>query len=142
MKLSFSTLFCPGYSPDEVIDLLKNNGLDAVEIRRAPNTWSGAEHEDEWQIISEKFRKNNITVTDVGSSVTVKGIKSMEEELEPAGAALRFAKILSAKAVRIFAGNWVREIPKTPPELCFEKIVEYIKYLCDKAAEDNLSVWL
>ena len=142
MKLSFSTLFCPGYSPAELISLAKNNGIDAVEIRMVEGTWCGSDHEAEWESVYEKLKKNNITVTDVGSSVTVKGLRSMEEELAPAWAALRFAKAFDGKAIRIFAGNWAREIPETPPELCFEKIVEYIKYLCDKAAKDNLSVWL
>ena len=142
MKLSFSTLFCPGYSPEELITLAKNNGIDAVEIRMAEGTWSGTDHEAEWGRVYEKFKQNNITVTDVGSSVTVKGLKSMEEELAPAWAALRFAKAFDGKAIRIFAGNWARAIPEEPLLFDFEKIAEYIRFLCDKAAKDNLSVWL
>ena len=142
MKLSVSTLFCPEYSLDEVINLLKSNDINAVELRMVNGSWTGVESEADWEKFSDKLKKENITVTDVATSVTVKGFNNKDKELDGYREAFRFSKAFNAKGIRIFAGNWVKNIPEQPLDLNYEEIVERIKFLCDEAAKDNLEIWL
>ena len=110
MKLSFSTLGCPHYGIDEIINLAVSNGYQGVEIRAVKGTVDIAGlAEFKGNGLSEtakKFRDAGLEVVCVGTSIRFAEAdkKQQDKQLEDAKVAIEITNTLDCKYIRTFGG--------------------------------------
>ena len=110
MKLSFSTLGCPQYTIDAIIEAAVANGYDGIELRAAENTvelwnvkgFTGAGLADTRQ----KLRDNGIAAVCVGSSASfcVADAERRQAALDSAQKYIEIAQGLDCPYIRTFGG--------------------------------------
>jgi sugar phosphate isomerase/epimerase len=145
VKLAFSTLPCEGWTVEKIIQYCKQYGFTGIELREGDDSIvSISKEKEEIEDSARLFREAGIEVTDIGSSICVKG--NSEDEIKKAIQILQqvvqIAKQLSAKGVRIFLGNFARRNDAQKDELNYNRIVEFIKIACDYGKLYNIEIWI
>ena len=127
LKLSFSTLGCPHYNMDQIIDMALKNDYQGIEIRAVSGTVAIADL-DEFKgsgltQTASKLKKAGLEVVCIGTSVNfcVSGNEHQSKNLDAAKTAMEIAKALDCKYIRTFGGpvpttqsyteslKWIRE---------------------------------
>ena len=110
MKLSFSTLGCPNYNMDNVIEMAAKNGFDGVEIRAVSGTVQIASL-DEFKgsgltATKKKLKDAGIEVACVGTgaSFCTANAEHQKKTLEDAKVYMEIAAALDCPYVRVFGG--------------------------------------
>lgn len=145
LKLSFSTLPCQGWSIEKIIAYCKQYGFAGVELREGKDAIvSVTMKEEKLEEISRQFREADIEVTDIASGICVKG--SSEEEIQSALLSLKGAAFLAhhlcAKGIRIFLGNFARRYDDYKETLSYDKIISFIKEVCDYVDQYGIEIWV
>jgi sugar phosphate isomerase/epimerase len=140
MKLSFSTLGCPDWSADQIIDAARTNGYDGVQlrfmdgerdIRKALTSFPGGPRE-----FRRKFERVNVALCCLDTSVVLTADESGVSEGEQM---IDLALNIGAPYLRVFGG----EIPdgETRPEAT-KRAAEKLARLGRRAAQRGLRVLL
>jgi len=117
MKLIFSTLICPEYTPEELKGLCDKWGLSGVEIRTGGD--------NKFDTLPE------LAVTDIASSLCLFGYN--EEQLSGAKKLLLRMESDNVGAVRVFLGNFKRRYSDNEREIDYAGIVRMLQAMCDFA---------
>jgi len=110
MKIAFSTLGCPHYGIDEIIDIAVKNKYDGIEIRAVKGTTDIASlpefKEGGLAETIKKLRDSGLAVACLGTSLKFceAGKANQEKMLDDAKVCLEIAKALNCKYIRTFGG--------------------------------------
>ena len=132
MKLSFSTLGCPGWGLDEVVAACRDYGYEGVELRglRDSRELVGLPEfaPENLQATANRFRVHRIAVACVstGLKFTDTTAAAQRERLATAGKYFEICNALDCEYIRVFGGDvaaaamdrHVREINEQLQELC------------------------
>ena len=146
LKLSFSTLGCPDWSFDKIIDFAKNNHYSGIEVR-------GILHQMDLPLVPEfsgteaisttmkKMDDHGLKFVDLGSSCALHFPKG-EERTKNLNEGKRFIDLadkLNCPYIRVFPN----QIPKDRDrQETLNLIIEGLKELGDYASNSNVSVLL
>jgi sugar phosphate isomerase/epimerase len=139
MRLSFSTLGCPTLSLSEVSECAVRCGYDTLEIRLdRENRLLGfdADNAAEARRVLDAYGMNVICL---GTGLTFFG--EAGEHTEKIDACARLARAVGARALRIFAGAFV----KHPTEISDKELAEVaasISYSAQIAEKYGVSLWI
>ena len=145
LKLAFSTLCCMGWTVDRVIAYCQEYGFEGIELRLGENAIMSAGMTEAERIrAAVKLRSAGIDVTDIASSVCIKGIST--EELNLAGQELRsafeVAENFEARGIRIFLGNFMRRYDDPTEGIDSGNLEEFLKKYCVEARNRGLQLWI
>ena len=133
MKLCFSSLPCKDWTIDKTIEICKQTGIRAIELRLNFHNWEVEE-------LKSKLSKENIVISNLGSSVLIRDYD--ENKIELFKQALITAKELNAKGIRVFLGNFFTRYSEKKPPVSYDGIVKCLKEICDLALQDHVEVWI
>jgi sugar phosphate isomerase/epimerase len=111
IRLSFSTLGCPTYSLDQVLDLATSAGYDGVELRFLNGSVDLASQQEfspeGVQATRERFQAAGIAVSCVDTSIRFSSPDPDEraKQLEAAHTYAKIAAALDAPYIRLFGGT-------------------------------------
>jgi len=142
MKLAFSTLGCPKWDIDQILDAAKNLGFQGVELR---GIQEGMDPENIVCLLPENrentldaFAKHGIELCVYGTSVHFHDPHTVEDQYQTALEALRFCAECNIPMMRVF-GNEVQ--PETEQEQLLQ-IADYLNRLSIEAEKCNVKVLL
>lgn len=142
-KLSFSTIPCEGWSVEQLIACCKRHGFTGIELRIERDYAIKPDTSDEDALFAGKlFREAGISVTDIGSSITLNGLG--EEEAAQAGLSrhIRLAECLGAPGVRIFAGTFFKRVGEREQISDKVTLARRIQEACDEGGKRGVGIWL
>lgn len=113
MKLTFSTLICPGYTAKELNELCCRFGFSGVEFRTGPN---------------EELLEN-VNIIDIASSFCLFGYD--EILLDKIKNTLIHMERNNIFAIRIFLGNFRRRYDAPMRNIDYAGIVKMLREMCD-----------
>lgn len=143
MKLAFSTLGCPTWSFDKIINEAVNNGYDGIELRGIADVIYLPDaiplKKDNINETLNVLENNNLVITDLGTGITFhdpqKYTKSIQEGIDY----IDLAHSLGVKYIRIFGDK----IPnKKEKEETINLISKGINSLCEYANDKNVTCLL
>lgn len=142
MKLAFSTLGCPDWTLDQVIECAKENGYEAIEIRGIEGEMNIAKMEafkpENLAATLEKLRANGLVISDLGSSASFHDPDKAEENYQIAKAELAECARCGIPYLRVF-GDRIGEQDETET---LARIARYLRKLCGDAKGMDVSVLL
>ena len=142
MKLAFSTLGCPEWNIEQVLEAAKHFGYQAVELRGIQNGIEPEEIDclsvDKRSSTLKAFRENGIDICVFGTSVHFHDPLTVEKQYESALKALEFCVQCQIPMMRVF-GNKVQL--ETEQEQLLQ-IAIYLDRLCKEAEKYNIKVLL
>ncbi|MFQ3620971.1 MAG: sugar phosphate isomerase/epimerase family protein [Spirochaetales bacterium] len=145
MRLSFSTLGCPSYSIDAVLNLARKEGYEGVALRTLRNQVMLPElSEFSPEGIGEtakKFREAKIAVSCVMSGVHFNATDREEwrYQLQVAKTYLEIAQALEAPSIRVFGGSLT---PDTDPQKILPRVVEGLRQTSEWGEKKGVYVLL
>lgn len=142
MKLAFSTLGCPEWSIEQVLDTASQYGFEGVELRgiqdgMEPGSITCLLPENREKTL-KAFAERGIKLCVFGTSVHFHDPETVEQHYQTALEALRFCAECGIPMMRIF-GNEVH--PETE-ETQLSQIAEYFEKLSHEAEKVNVKVLL
>ena len=143
MKLAFSTLGCPDWTFDEVLDRAAALGFQAIELRGV----NGKMRADEMDVFfpenrAETMKKaaaHGLVIRSFGTSASFHDEASREAHLIDGRAAIDLCAEIGVPYVRVF-GNLVDKADDTEGEV--RRAAEGIRILCDYAAGKPVTILL
>lgn len=142
-KLAVSTLGCPDWSFDYVMDQAEKMGYQALEIRgvngemslpKMPE-FSPENVEETW----EKLRAHHLEISDYGTSISFHDEAKFDEMVQTGYADIEAMQRVGIQNMRIFGNN----IPDPEKEdETIERVARGINLLCSYASTRNVNVWL
>jgi len=141
MKLSFTTLGCPEWSLDQIIDRASEYGFDAVDFRGLNgemNIYKLPEFTDRRQETVASLRDAGLEVSCFSSSVQVFPERSLEANLEEIRQYARLCQEFGTRYIRVFGGK----IGDTPREEAIRMAVRHFRQMADIAREYDVKLLL
>lgn len=143
MKLAFSTLGCPDWTFDEVLDHAQAMGYDAIELRGV----NGKMRADEMEVFFPENRARTLAkvasrglkICGFGTSASFHEADKLEERLSDGYAAIDLCAEIGVPYVRVF-GNLVDQADTAEGEV--RRVAEGIRVLCDYAKEKPVRILL
>lgn len=145
VNLSFSTLPCEDWSPQRLIDYCQEHLIQGIELRETKGTWASADWgHDELQRIARQFEREKIIVTNIGSSVCIKGTSDEETDkwILELQALTNMAARLNAKGIRVFLGNFARRYDLPKVAIDHTRIVDCLRRACQYAECYGVEIWV
>lgn len=145
-KLSFSTLGCPDWSFDKIIDFAKDNGYTGIEVRgilremdltKVPEFASP----DEIRVSLKKMKDRGLVFVDLGSSCALH-FPAGEERTKNLNEGKRFidlAQKLECPFIRVFPNQLPKDRDR---QESLNLIIEGLKELGEYASKKNVTVLL
>lgn len=143
MKLAFSTLGCPDWGLDQIIECAKAFGYAGVELRGLLSEFNLVKriefNEKERVESRKKFDDAGIEVACVSCSARLGLIddKQSEAQLDDGKAHIELAALLGAKVVRVFGGNRPEELSRRDH---IELVASRFRSLCEFAKSESITV--
>lgn len=144
MKLAFSTLGCPDWTFDEVLDRAEAMGYQAIELRGV----NGKMRADEMDVFFpenreetlKKVAEHGLIIRSFGTSASFHDPEGLDGAIAEGRAAIDLCAQIGVPYVRVF-GNFV---DKTADSLEGEvkRVAEGIRVLCDYAAGKPVTILL
>lgn len=139
MKISFSTLSCPNWSWNKILQEAVRLGYDGIELRGVDGEMflpkAAPFIAENIKTTMEKIKSKGLEITDLGSSVQFHDPEKYEEYLTEGKTYIDLAQALGVPYVRIFADH----IPvKSEKEKTIELISKGIKELCSYCEGKNV----
>ena len=143
MKLAFSTLGCPEWTFDRVLDEARALGYQGVELRGVEGRMRADEmapfRPERRRETMEKVRAHGLTLCGFGSSASFHDPARREDSLSDARAAIELCADVGIPYVRVF-GNLV-DAGSTPAEEV-RRVAAGIRELCGEAAGTGVTILL
>lgn len=109
MKISFSTLACPDWSWEKILDEAKRLGYDGIEIRGIKRVMGLGRLEpflpQNINITMEQLREKNLEISCLDTSCSFDEEAKVEKSLEEGKEAIDLAQKLNCKFIRVFGNN-------------------------------------
>jgi len=106
-RLAFSTLACPGWTLDQVVDAARAYGYQGVELRLIDGELiDGAMPASERERVRKTFAKARLPIVAVDSSVRIAATPDVKTALDELGPFLELANEWESPIVRVFGGEW------------------------------------
>ena len=106
MKFSFSTLGCPDWSFDRILDEAEKMGYDGIEIRGVEGEMNIAKipqlSGDGWAKTSKELEKRGLTICNLGTSANFHSSDNWEKAVREAKDAIDAAQAIGVPYIRIF----------------------------------------
>lgn len=145
LRLAFSTLPCVGWDVDKVIKYCRECGYGGIELRLGgQGLLADSVSGEDFRVMAGKLQEARIVVTDLASSVCVRG--TSQREMEKAGRELEgvfgLAGIFRAKGIRIFLGNFnsLYTDRAEVPDSCL--LTAFLREYCHRARKLGLEIWI
>ena len=107
MRLAFSTLACPGWSLDQVVEGAQRYGYAGVELRLVDGRLiEGDMPAAERDRVRQTFAQAGLPIVAVDSSVRVAAAPSVNDALDELSPMLELAYEWESPVVRVFGGEW------------------------------------
>ena len=143
MKLAFSTLGCPDWTFDEVLDRAEAMGYQAIELRGV----NGKMRADEMDVFfpenrAETMKKvagHGLVIRSFGTSASFHDPEKLESALDDARSAIDLCAEIGVPYVRVF-GNNVDNADTVEGEV--KRVAGGIRMLCDYAAGKPVDILL
>jgi sugar phosphate isomerase/epimerase len=143
IHMGYSSLPCADWDYQYMIDFSRKNGFDYVELRQDNPKWVSINNgEKKCNEIHNLFLQNNLKISDIGSSVVYNGIGDYSEKLVELKKTIEIAKLLNAKGVRIFLGNFFTRKSSVTNGTNVNKICEFLKLSCSIAYKMGVEIWI
>ena len=139
MKRGFSTVAFSKLDYDKIIEAAVNNKMSGVEIRLDSSNNLFGHPADDTPMIAQAFKNAGIEISDIGTSVCVKGYS--EEIVSTFCKCLDVAKTVSAKGARIFLANFLGKFTDVAP-YDYDGIVRVLKESCAYGEKIGVEVWV
>ena len=141
MKLCFSTLGCTEREFDEILELAKRYGIDALEIRGV----SGEMDNDKISAFSvekreetlAKFKSGGIAPRILGTSCSFHDERKYNAAIAEGYSAIDIAQRLGFLGIRVFGNNVVGDEAE-----CVQRVSEGVRTLCEYARDKGVYVLL
>ena len=118
------------YDVNQLICCCKKYGMQGLEIRVSEgNSILGQKKYSDIELIGSRLRDEKIIVLCIASAVCIKDYNSAQ--IKETIKLIKLAKMLGAKGIRVFLGNFVRRYDVIPERLNHSGIVASIKEICD-----------
>jgi sugar phosphate isomerase/epimerase len=145
-KLSFSTLGCPDWSFDKIIEVAAQNGYKGIEIRGLKRQLDlplcpEFKNNDAINTTNQKMKDNNLKFVDLGSSANLHfaDAKKRQENIDHANRFIDLAEKIHCPFVRVFPN----ELPKNQDrDKTIDLIISSLIELGDFANGSNVKVLL
>jgi len=115
MKFSFSTLGCPDWPFEKILNEAERMGYDGIEIRGIENEMNIAKipylHGDGWKKTSEELKKRGLTICNLGTSANFHSPENWENAVNEAKEAIDVANAIGCPYIRIF-GDVIPDMAK------------------------------
>lgn len=142
-KLAFSTLPCENWPLTRLIEACNRYGYAGIEWREAPGSLLSLDRSDaELAEMASRLQDAGIAVTNIGSSLCLKGGEEDPAKLETLRRLAEMAEILGAKGIRVFLGNFARRKDDPLAPIDYRAIVAWIRQACETAAQHRTSIWV
>jgi sugar phosphate isomerase/epimerase len=106
-RLAFSTLACPGWSLDQVVDAAHAYGYQGVELRLIDGKLiAGTMPRSERERVRKTFASAGLPIVAVDSSVRIAATPNVKAALDELGPFLELANEWESPIVRVFGGEW------------------------------------
>jgi len=107
MMLAFSTLACPGWSLNQVVEAAHGYGYGGVELRLVDGRLiEGDMPAAERDRVRRTFARAGLPIVAVDSSVRVAAAPSVKDALDQLSPMLELAHVWESPVVRVFGGEW------------------------------------
>lgn len=143
MKLSFTTLGCPDWSMDKILDEAAAMGYDGIEIRGLDGEMLAenmtAFKPGRQQDTFRKLKQHGLALVGFGTSVNFHDATQTEVMIEQGKAAIDVCRTMGIPAIRVFGDK----VP-TPDEesKIIDQVIAGINDLCAYAEGSGVQVWL
>lgn len=115
-KLSFSTLGCPDWSFDKIIEIASKNGYKGIEIRGLQRQLDlplcpEFANKEAVNISNQKIKDKNLQIIDLGSSANLHFLdqKKKQENIDHAKRFIELAEKINCPFVRVFPNDLPKE---------------------------------
>lgn len=144
IKLAFSTLPCEEWEMERLIAFGTENGFTGIELREGLLGMDAKLPADQRFRFVSLFKEAGLTVTNIGSSVCIRGSnrEQVESSLRELEASCRLASDLGAKGIRIFLGNFARRKDAGKEAVDYGLVVEGVRACCDVARAFDTEIWI
>jgi len=139
MKRAFSTVACMDREWKSVLACASSASMDAIEIRMDADGRVFGLDTDDLKTVADAFSEKNIEIICLGTSVCIS--EYSKETLEKARLCIEKARILGAKAVRVFLGSFVKRF-STPVFHDEEGIARLLSEIADDVKQKNIELWI
>lgn len=143
MRLAFSTLGCPDWTFDEVLERAQQMGFDAIELRGVNGKLLANEIEpffpENREETLKKIKAHGLTICSFGSSASFHDAATLEERLREAYAAVDLCAQVGIPYVRVF-GNNIDEADTVEGEV--KRVAQGVQRLCDYALGKPVTILL
>ena len=115
MKIAFSTLGCPDWSFEKILDEAERMGYEGIEIRGIENEMDVSKipyiNGDGWIKTSAELKKRGLSVCNLGTSANFHSPDNWDNALAEAKAAIDVAQAIGCPYIRIF-GDAIPDMAK------------------------------
>lgn len=144
MKLAFSTLGCPDWTFDEVLDRAQAMGFDAIELRGV----NGRMRADEIEVFAPENREatmkkvadHRLVIRSFGASASFHDPARLEDSLHDGRTAVDLCAAIGVPFVRVFGNNI--DPKSTTLRGQVQRVAEGIRRLCDYAKDKPVTILL
>ncbi len=138
MKRAFSTVAFPNMDYEEIVNSAAKNHV-AVEIRLDPQNNLFGRPRSDIPMITEAFKNAGVSISDIGTSVTIKGYN--EEQVKKYCDCLDVAKAIGAKGARVFLANFFNKFTANL-SYDYDGIVKALKEASDYGEKIGVEIWV
>ncbi|WP_167859321.1 sugar phosphate isomerase/epimerase family protein [Paenibacillus cymbidii] len=143
MKIAFSTLGCPAWSWERILDQAASLGYDGIEVRGVNGEMSLAACEpfrpDRITHTLRQLRERELDIVCLGTSCSFHDKSGFVRAVEEGMAAIELAQRLCAPYIRVFGGT----VPEFgSKEETVHQVVHGLRTLCGHAAGRDVTVLL
>lgn len=143
MKLAFSTLGCPNWSMEQIIDNAKSMGFQGIELRGIGNTLNADEIPELSQAnrknTLERLREQGLSICSLNCSASFDSPAAISSALLETSSAVKICGDMQIPYIRVF-GNQVAA--GESEEAACQRVASGICRVCDLAADFGVSVLL
>ena len=133
-KLAFSTLGCPAWSFEKVVENAVKMGFSAIEIRGIEDELDNAkvkcflpENRAKTQAL---LKENNLVISDLGTSASFHDPAGHPAAIAECVAALEICNDMGIMGIRVFGNNFIEGVDH---EQTIKDVANGIKAVCDEA---------
>ena len=141
MKLSFSTLGCPEWSFDRVLEQAKAMGFDAIEVRGINNVMDAENipefSEEHAEATKARLRTLGLSIVGFGTSVRFHDLDAFDENVEAGKRAVDVCARMGIPYIRVF-GDAIDKPENTA--LIAARVAKGIGMLCEYAHGKNVGI--
>jgi len=143
MKIAFTTLGCPDWSFDRILEEAQTMGFDGIEIRGLGGKMRAEEmvafFPENVAETQRKLEKHGLVITSFGASCSFHDAGKIPAALEEGRAAIDVCSRMGIPAIRVF-GDTIPE--DTDEAVIIEQVVAGIQALCEYGKDKNVQVWI